>query len=133
MTVLQRIVGRFLRETAPFYDALRQDRFFLVSYVVGSYLALGTIVNDLTGRYPLCSSGPGCSFPSASVLLFGIILLLVATLKRLTDLEAEKRTSTASRTLSQLILSIEEIPLSSISAPRWSRKSAVFRKGCISC
>ncbi len=56
----------------------------------------------------------------------------------LTDLEAEKRnplsnsrpgTSSASRTLSQVILTTEEIPLSSLSAPRLARKSAVFREG----
>ncbi len=133
MAILQRILDRFLRDTAPFYDALREDRFFLVSCLVGSYLVFQTVFNDLTGRYPLCSSGPGCSFPSASVLLFGIILLVLAACKRLTDLEAEKHASSASRTLSQLILSIEEIPLSILSAPRLSRKSAVFREGYMCC
>ena len=86
MTVLQRILDRFLRETAPFYDSLREDRFFLVSCLVGSYLVFQTVVNDLTGRYPFCSSGPGCSFPSLGVLLVGLVILLVGTLKRLTDL-----------------------------------------------
>jgi len=130
---------RFLpRPVGLFFDSLREDRFFLVSYLVGSYLIFQTVFNDLTGRYPLCTSSSTCSFPSASVLLFGIILLVLATFKRLTDLEAEKRnplarTSSASRTLSQLILTIEEIPLSSLSAPRRSQKIAVFRRGCISC
>src|SRR5947199_5490580 len=42
-------------------------------------------------------------------------------------------TSSASRTLSQLILSIEEIPLSSLSAPRLAQKIAVFREGYLCC
>ena len=87
MAVLQRILDRFLRDTAPFYDSLREDRFFLVSYLVGSYMVFQTVVNDLTGRYQLCSAGPGCQFPSAAVLLFGVLLLLLATLRRLIDLD----------------------------------------------
>jgi len=65
---------------------LREDRFFLVSYLVGSYLVFQTVYNDLTGRYPLCSSGPGCQFPSLGILLVGVVIILIGTLKRLTDL-----------------------------------------------
>jgi len=80
VTVLQRLLDWFAteaaRRTRPFYDALRQDRIFLVSCLVGSYLALGTVVNAATGR-----------IASVPVFLLGTVTLLGGTLKRLTDLE----------------------------------------------
>ena len=94
MTTRDRPLDPFLAEavrlTRPFYDTLRPYWFFLASYVVGSYLVFQTVFNDLTGRYPLCTSSPTCSFPSAAVLLFAIILLELATLKRLKDLRMRR-------------------------------------------
>ena len=76
MAVLQRILDRFLKESAPFYDSLREDRFFLVSYLIGSYLVIQNIVNAAIGTY--------VSIPT---FLLGTVTLLGGTLKRLTDLE----------------------------------------------
>ena len=85
MAVFQRLRDRFLTETSrlfdSFYDSLREDRFFLLCYLVGSYLVIQIIVDDLNG------------LPTGSVfvLIFGLILLVLATFKRLVDLEAEKQ------------------------------------------
>jgi len=80
LAVLQRILDRFLRETAPFYDSLREDRFFLGCYLVGSYLVIQILFDAVTG---LPTGSP-------AVLLFGILLLVLATFKRLTDLSRRR-------------------------------------------
>jgi len=86
LTILYRLFDRFLRWTRPFYDALREDHFFLGCYLIGSHVVIH-LSNQLTGRAPLCSSGPGCTFPSVEFLLLGLVLILGSTVKRVTDLE----------------------------------------------
>ncbi len=63
----------------PFYDALREDRFFLACSLVGSYLTIQITVNALTGRYV-----------SVPVFFLGVVTLLSGTLKRLTDLDVAR-------------------------------------------
>jgi hypothetical protein len=88
---LQRLVDRILSRAAiPFFDALREDHVFLVSWILGSYLVLQVVVNAATDRASLCGGGAGCSFPSILVLCLGCVILLGGTLKRLTDLDAKR-------------------------------------------
>jgi len=79
--LISRFVAEAVRWTQPFYDALREDRFFLGCYLVGSYLVIQILFDAVTGR----PTG------SPAVLLFGVLLLVLATFKRLMDVEAEKR------------------------------------------
>ena len=87
-------MNRFLveaaRRTRPFFEALTQDHFFLGCCLIGSYVVIQVLGNQLTGRAPLCSSGPGCPFPSVEFLLIGLVMILGASLKRLTDLEVAR-------------------------------------------
>jgi hypothetical protein len=89
---LQKLVDRLVTRAAiPFFDALREDHVFLVSWILGSYLVLQVVVvNAATDRASLCGGGAGCSFPSILVLCLGCVILLGGTLKRLTDLEARR-------------------------------------------
>src|SRR5437867_7097078 len=89
VTVLHRLldlVDHFHQRLLPFYDSLRQDRVYLTCWLIGSYIVIHVAFNMVTRRAPICSAGPGCQFPSLGVLLLGVVILLVGTLKRLTDL-----------------------------------------------
>lgn len=74
MTILRRFLLEAARRTRPFFDALRQDRFFLFCSLVGSYLVLQIVGNYLSGR-----------FASVPIFFLGIVLILAGTLERLTD------------------------------------------------
>jgi len=90
---LQRVlnlVDGFHQRLLPFYSSLREDRVFLGSWLVGSYVVIQVLGNAITGRASLCSAGPGCQFPSLAVLLVGVAILLVGTLRRLTDLHCRR-------------------------------------------
>jgi len=89
LTFLQRVlnlVDHFHQRLLPFYNSLREDRVFLTCWLVGSYVVIQVLFNTFTGRAALCSAGPGCQFPSLGILLVGIVIILIGTLKRLTDL-----------------------------------------------
>jgi len=85
--ILLDLVDRFHQRLLPLYDSLREDRFFLLCYLTGSYVVVQILFNTMTGLAPLCGSGPACQFPSYGVLLLGVVTILGGTLKRLADLE----------------------------------------------